>query len=155
MKNKIFSLILSLMFISSFGASALDNQSLKNRNFTGWRVDKDTQQTYYFKNGDMVKQSWISPNGYSYYLKDDGVLANEWLQLNDNWYYFTNKVGTMVNCGWYSINDKKYYFNTNGTMATGWLMLEEKWYYLNTDGTMAQNTTIDGYTLGPDGSWVK
>ena len=36
--------------------------------------------------------------------------------------------------------------------ANGWKQIDGKWYYFYTDGTMAVNTTIDGYTIGSDGA---
>ncbi|CAI3654886.1 hypothetical protein CNEO4_830042 [Clostridium neonatale] len=29
-----------------------------------------------------------------------------------------------------------------------------KWYYLYSDGSMAENTIINGYLIGNDGSWI-
>ena len=40
-------------------------------------------------------------------------------------------------------------------MKTGWVEVSGKWYYLNSDGSMAANTTISGYKLGLDGAWIK
>jgi glucan-binding YG repeat protein len=41
-------------------------------------------------------------------------------------------------------------------MKTGWIKDSSgKWYYLRESGTMAKNTTIDGYKLGPDGTYTK
>ena len=34
----------------------------------------------------------------------------------------------------------------------GWKQIDGKWYYFYTDGTMAVNTTIDGYAIGSDGA---
>jgi glucan-binding YG repeat protein len=39
-------------------------------------------------------------------------------------------------------------------MATGWLKNENKWYYLKLDGSMAANTSVDGYNLGSDGALI-
>lgn len=36
--------------------------------------------------------------------------------------------------------------------AGGWKQIDGKWYYFYADGTMAVNTTIDGYTIGSDGA---
>jgi hypothetical protein len=34
----------------------------------------------------------------------------------------------------------------------GWKQIDGKWYYFHSDGSMAVNTTIDGYTIGSDGA---
>ncbi|NRZ86754.1 glucan-binding YG repeat protein [Clostridium beijerinckii] len=31
----------------------------------------------------------------------------------------------------------------------------KKWYYLNGNGSMAANTTINGYTVDENGAWVQ
>ena len=52
-------------------------------------------------------------------------------------------------------DDQKWYWldKTTGMMfAGGWKQINGKWYYFYTDGTMAVNTTIDGYTIGSDGA---
>ena len=55
--------------------------------------------------------------------------------------------------GWLS-DDQKWYWLVKATgmmFAGGWKQIDGKWYYFYTDGTMAVNTTIDGYTIGSDG----
>ena len=54
--------------------------------------------------------------------------------------------------GW--LYDDKWYWLQNGGIpfAGGWKQIGGKWYFFNPDGTMAVNTTIDGYTIGPDGA---
>ena len=36
-------------------------------------------------------------------------------------------------------------------MKTGWILYGGKWYYLYSSGSMAENTTIDGYVIDSDG----
>ena len=33
-----------------------------------------------------------------------------------------------------------------------WRQIGSKWYYFYADGSMATNTEIDGYRVGPDGT---
>lgn len=40
-------------------------------------------------------------------------------------------------------------------MSTGWVQDGNTWYYCNADGSMESNTTIDGYTLGSNGAWIR
>ena len=41
-------------------------------------------------------------------------------------------------------------------MKTGWFQdTDGRWYYLNANGSMAANTTVDGYVLGANGAWIK
>lgn len=82
----------------------------------------------------------------------DSQTANGW-QQNDSgqWSYYRN--GKPVK-GWLS-DDQKWYCLVKATgmmFAGGWKQIDGKWYYFYTDGTMAVNTTIDGYTIGSDGA---
>ena len=82
----------------------------------------------------------------------DPQTANGW-QQNDSgqWSYYRN--GEPVK-DWLSDDQKWYWLDkTTGMMfAGGWKQIDGKWYYFYTDGTMAVNTTIDGYTIGSDGA---
>ena len=82
----------------------------------------------------------------------DPQTANGW-QQNDSgqWSYYRN--GKPVK-GRLSDDQKWYWLDkTTGMMFAGvWKQIDGKWYYFYTDGTMAVNTTIDGYTIGSDGA---
>lgn len=82
----------------------------------------------------------------------DSQTANGW-QQNDSgqWSYYRN--GEPVK-GCLSDDQKWYWLDkTTGMMFAGsWKQIDRKWYYFYTDGTMAVNTTIDGYTIGSDGA---
>ena len=82
----------------------------------------------------------------------DPQTANGW-QQNDSgqWSHYRN--GKPVK-GRLS-DDQKWYWLDKATgmmFAGGWKQIDGKWYYFYTDGTMAVNTTIDGYTIGSDGA---
>ena len=82
----------------------------------------------------------------------DPQTANGW-QQNDSgqWSYYRN--GEPVK-GWLSDDQKWYWLDkvTGMMFAGGWKQIDGKWYYFYADGTMAVNTTIDGYTIGSDGA---
>ncbi|MBT9776939.1 hypothetical protein GPL15_10525 [Clostridium sp. MCC353] len=80
------------------------------------------------------------------------VTALGWTQ-NDagQWLYYEN--GKPV-IGWKQVDGKWYYLDTAGLMQSGgWKQIGGKWYYLYADGSMAVNTKIDSYEVGPDGAW--
>ena len=54
--------------------------------------------------------------------------------------------------GWQQNDSGQWNYYRNGESVKGWLSDDQKWYYFYTDGTMAVNTTIDGYTIGSDGA---
>ncbi|CUQ42541.1 leucine-rich repeat protein [Hungatella hathewayi] len=55
--------------------------------------------------------------------------------------------------GWKQVEGTWYYFDAAGLMQSGgWRQIGGKWYYFYADGSMAANTEIDGYQIGPDGA---
>jgi len=101
--------------------------------------------------GNAVKNTWVQ----NYYLDADGNMATGWLSYGGYWYYLG--VDGTIKTGWQSINGSWYYLNiSEGKMQTGWIKdVNGKYYYLNGNGSMAYNTTIGGYKLGPSGAWQK
>jgi uncharacterized repeat protein (TIGR02543 family) len=76
--------------------------------------------------------------------------AQSWTQ-NDAGQYFYYKDGKVLT-GWQTIEDIKYYFDIYGNRISGkWLQIEGKWYYFNIDGSLAVNTTIEGFEVDEDG----
>ena len=85
----------------------------------------------------------------------DPQTANGWVQ-NDSgeWNYYKN--GEPVK-GWLS-DDQKWYWldkSTGKMFSGGWKQIDGKQYYFYADGSMAVNTTVDGYAVGADGARVK
>lgn len=72
----------------------------------------------------------------------------EWKQDNSGWWY---SQGSSYATNWSKIDGQWYYFDSNGYMKTGWVKDGENWYYLYADGTMAHDTTIQGYYLNSSG----
>lgn len=54
--------------------------------------------------------------------------------------------------GWRQNDSGTYFYVINGKPVVGWLFYEQKWYYFYEDGSMAENTMIDGYEIGSDGA---
>ena len=54
--------------------------------------------------------------------------------------------------GWTQNEAGGWLYYENNKPVTGWKQLESKWYYFYADGSMAANTEIDGYQIGPDGA---
>jgi len=99
--------------------------------------------------GNPVKNMWVQ----NYYLQTDGSMATGWLSNNGGWYYLGSDGAKKT--GWQSANGNWYYLDSQGLMQTGWMKDNNgKYYYLNSNGSMASNTTIGLYKLGADGAWL-
>lgn len=69
-------------------------------------------------------------------------------------YWYTEGNSWVV--GWKCIDGLWYYFDSNGYMKTlSWIETNGKWYFVSDTGCMLKSTTVDGYTLGADGAWIK
>lgn len=55
---------------------------------------------------------------------------------------------------WKQDNGQWQYEQDGGGYATGWNWIDGKCYYFDSNGYMAANTEIDGYTLNADGQWA-
>ena len=105
--------------------------------------------------GIPIKNSWFTDRtlGKEYYLQFNGNMATGWLSNNGVWYYLGTDGAKKT--GWQSVGGAWYYLDSQGIMQTGWMKdINGKYYYLNSNGSMASNTTIAGYKLGSDGAWI-
>lgn len=99
--------------------------------------------------GDM-ETGWVKINNYWYYFSADGSMATGWITDNGTYYYLYD-TGAMAT-GWINLNGAWYLLKNSGDMATGWVVSNGDSYYLDpSSGSMATNTTIDGYTIGSNG----
>ena len=123
------------------------------------------------QNGDSetLNVGWTNADAGTYYCKDESrVKVTGWQQIDGKWYYFDSSTCDMKT-GWFNDGGTWYYLIEPsyldegkvkikyglGSMATGWLNDNGTWYYLNANGSMAANTTINGYILGPSGAWIQ
>ena len=129
---------------------------------TGWLLQDEGW--YYLdaeKDGAMFDAGWKYINSKWYHFYDSGVMETGWTYYKNNWYYLSPYGDMSVN-EWEYINSNWYHFDQNGIMQTGWFLYNGNWYYLypannnagKSVGTMAQNTTIDGYFISQDGIWI-
>jgi hypothetical protein len=117
----------------------------------GWAKD-DAGQYHYYREGKSPT-GWQTIDGVRYFFNTNGTLKTGWVRDGNNWRFYS---GNKATTGWLNqgsgTNEKRYYFDANAVMVSGkWLMLEDKWYYFNTDGSLARNTTIDGYNVDESG----
>lgn len=74
---------------------------------------------------------WTENDSGTRFYRRDGKPVTGWLKEEENWYWLDNGGTPFIN---------------------GWKQIDSKWYYFCSDGKMAVNTVIDGYSLGPDGA---
>ena len=124
---------------------------------TGWQKDATTGTwTLYDAVGTQLT-GWQLVGGKYYYMDPStGVMQTGWVKspASGKWYYMDPVNGDMKT-GWQLVGGKWYYMNpSNGDMQTGWVYDGSNWYYMYSDGSMASNTTIDGYVLNASGAWI-
>lgn len=101
-----------------------------------------------------VTKGWVLNNGQWNYIDEKGDKYIGWKQINGIWYYLDEN-GAMKT-GWQNINGYWYYMDLYGHMKTGWIKdVDGEWYYLYNSGIMAKNTTIQGFKLDSNGTWIK
>lgn len=144
--KKNIALIMCIVMGISIKVSTKVNADFKD----GW-INTDKGWSYY-ENGN-IKTGWLNDKGDFYYLKDDGSMVTGWIDVDNHWYYMS-ELGSMET-GWQKINGNWYFMQDSGEMKTDWLKSNDKWYYLNENGAMVTSTSIDGYYLGADGTWIE
>lgn len=158
-------------------ANADDGGSFKGNGYVmpdGTRVvntwKKNAGKWYYFDGSGNKATGFINVEGKWYLMGQDGAMYIGWVYVNDNWYYMgpdgdmqtgwiqpapaswyhLNQSGIMER-GWINVDGKWYFLAQDGKMQTGWVNDNNRWFYLNGDGSMAVNTTVDGWSIGSDG----
>ncbi|MEY8337879.1 N-acetylmuramoyl-L-alanine amidase family protein [Lachnospiraceae bacterium 62-35] len=117
---------------------------------------------YFFDSNGYMLTGWQKSNNIWYYLRPNdggpkGSMATGWLDVDGAAYYLNPDVngpeGAMVT-GWLTIGGKRYYMNASGAKVKGWYKIGEGYYYFYpSDGSMAVNTTVDGFYVDHNGVW--
>jgi glucan-binding YG repeat protein len=117
--------------------------------------DKNTGINYYLKEDGYRATGWFNNNNNWYYFSENGEMKTGWVNLDKNWYYLSEN--GIMKMGWLEDSaGNSYYLDNNGAMKIGWIENSDgKWYYLDSTGKMVKSATINGQTLGADGSLAK
>lgn len=90
--------------------------------------------------------------GIVWQYTDGTVLKNNWLEMNGlKWHFDKNGI---LQTGLVPVGKKTYLLFANGLYGNGWQQIGDGIYYFNSDGSMAKNTTVDGFKIGADGKVV-
>ena len=145
----------------------------------GWSLQDVTW--YYYKDGILLTNTWITSGGQYYYLGEDGSMQTntwignyyvdsngvwltnyqpaKWMQTNGKWWY-RNENGSYPANTWKEINNNWYYFDSAGYLITNdWKKVGESWYYFDGNGYMVTNCYVKAlgenlyYWISEDGVW--
>ena len=173
--------ILGTSLLTGFPTNAYAEGTLTvldvNATQNGWSLQDGTW--YYYKDGILLMNTWITSGGQYYYLGEDGSMQTNtwignyyvdsngvwltnyqpahWVPSGSRWWY-RNEDGSYPTGTWKTINGTQYYFDNSGYMASGWQIINGKWYYFNGSGIMQSNTWIVSsgkyYYMGEDGTML-
>lgn len=129
-------------------------------------VETNGKWYYVRDDGSMATNCFI--DGYPIDMFGAWISDGGWKKDDKGW-WFSYGEGKGYPIEWKSFDDPlydaydyknltdgttKYFFGRDGYMKTGWIQYDSKWYYLKDDGSMATNTTVDGYVIGDDGASI-
>ena len=100
--------------------------------------------TYYYQNGQQLKDNFATINGKTYYFKANGTMATDYFYQNWGHTYYFQKDGSRLDNGFYTNWGNVYYFGDGGvrldnSFYTNW----GKVYYFGADGARVTNATIN------------
>lgn len=125
----VFALALqNLMLPFTVTASAADQDGLQT---TGGK-------TYYYDNGKMVKNKWVTVKGDTYYFGSNGQAYKGSKKIGKYRYYFDAGC-RMVSDKVVKINGKKYYFMNNGRAPKRAAMVNGKIWKTDASGRLLKN----------------
>ena len=167
------------MPVMAMAAPTTGAEQLSVQAKSGWV--KSNSRWMYYVNGRALKDTARKIGTYYYGFDKNGYLCTGFFTLHGRTYYGSTRVGTKkcgaILRGYYHIGDGYYYFNPAkyGALAKGfvkfggklyffsskdgkqrrtkgWFYHGSAMYYVKSDGTIATNTTIDGYKIGANGA---
>ncbi len=106
---------------------------------------------------------WFTINGNKYYAsvkkgaKGIGVgqILTGYRKIGNDYYYLVPSKKGAAKKGFCTLGKKLYYFDSSTgkqRRTKGWFFVNNAMYYVKADGTIATNTSIDGYKIGANGA---
>lgn len=93
---------------------------------------------------NFLRSCWKEIGGAWYYFDENEKMLTGWLHQGGNWYYLSEKADADL-----------------GKMLTGWRQIGGNWYYFYPNasngkpaGSMAADTSIEGFRLDQNGRWI-
>lgn len=112
--------------------------------------DKSSDYTIYVK---CASDSSSDSNNSTYYIN-----SNSGVTVANSTPDTATTISNTKIIGWAQVNGRWQYYNYLGKQVINQWIFDgnyNKWYYLDSNGFMVTNTTINGYTVGADGAWIK
>lgn len=126
-KNRLLATILCMCLF--LGTVTLPVQAAPKGGFVATEEGTKWQNS----DGTWAVNTWIEANGHKYHTGENGVLQTGLIKIDEQIYYFYN----------------------TGEAATGWTTLGADCYYFDANGVLAQNTVVNGCTVGSNGKLQK
>ena len=116
---------------------------------TGWFKNYNNLMCYYTKYGYAGKEGWRKHDGKWFYIRANGIARIGWAKIGSDYYYLDKTKGGRRLYGPSPVGSKRYFFDSEGRRATtrGWKTYKGNYYYSYSDGTMAVNTTVNGFAV--------
>ena len=126
-------------------------------------VKKIENKYFGFNENGYLCCGWIKIKSVTYYAsvklgaKGIGVgqILTGYRKIGNDYYYLHPQKGGARASGFITVGKKLYYFSPNDgkqRRTKGWFFIGNVMYYVKADGSIATNTTIDGYKIGADGA---
>ena len=116
---------------------------------TGWFKNYNNLLCYYTSYGYAGKEGWRKHNDKWFYIKANGIARIGWAKIGDDYYYLDKTKGGRRLYGPSPVGSKRYYFDSEGRRAVtrGWKTYKGNYYYSYSDGTIAVDTTVNGFKV--------
>ena len=120
---------------------------------TGWFKNYNNLMCYYTSNGYAGKEGWRKHNNKWLYIRANGIARYGWFKIGKDYYYLDKTKGGRRLYGPSQVGSKRYFFDSEGRRAVtrGWKTYKDNYYYAYSDGTLAVNTTVNGFRVDQNG----
>ena len=96
--------------------------------------------TYYYQNGQQLKNGFTTINGKTYYFKADGTMVEDYFYQNWGHTYYFQKDGSRLDDGFYNNWGNAYYFGDGGVrLDNGFYSNWGHMYYFGNGGVRLDN----------------
>ena len=123
-------------------------------------LETENTNTYYYENGQQLKNAFKIVNGKMYYFNSNGVMAKDYFYKNWGHTYYFQKDGSRLDDGFYNNWGNTYYFGKGGVrLDDGFYSNWGHMYYFGDGGVRLDNSFYNNwgnlYYFGSDGSLQK